>query len=279
MKRKQRLKIFIFALFVASFLLGRDLKAANEPVIAAFAVPATSESLVVSVITFTATDDVAVVGYYLSESPFEPELLDDAWIPEAPSAYVFATEGTKVLYAWVKDGSDNISLSLSAQVVINLPDVLPVEETCYDNIQNQDETDIDCGGQCSVCVAETPVVPAIVQVQAAQVSSSSNSSSKKSSKKKKKKSSAKFSISNSKSKVTRGAVLIQRGSKFSKSSFVNLYFSKSGGGYYPPSKVMTSATGSFATSYRVSKPKGVYSWYAIDTKTGKRSKVVKYTIK
>jgi hypothetical protein len=89
----------------------------------------------------------------------------------------------------------------------------------------------------------------------------------------------KRTISNSPKKVARGNVLIQRGKKFSKNSIVQLYFSKPGGGYYAPSTIKTSKSGAFTLSYRANKPKGTYSWYAFDTKAGKKSKVIKYTIK
>ncbi|HBI33913.1 MAG TPA: hypothetical protein DEA43_03650 [Candidatus Moranbacteria bacterium] len=121
-----------------------------------------------------------------------------------------------------------------------------------------------------VAPVETPVVVTTV------VQSSSKSSSSKS---KKKKSSPSRSVSNSKKTIKYGQKLIQRGKKFSKKSFVLLYFSKAGGGYYAPQKVKTSSSGSFSLTYRVNKPKGKYSWYAVDVKTGKKSKVTYYTVK
>lgn len=86
-------------------------------------------------------------------------------------------------------------------------------------------------------------------------------------------------VSNSKKKVARGATLIQRGKKFSKNNFVLIYFSKFGGGYYPPQKIKTSASGSFMIKYKVNKPKGRYGWYVVDMKTGKKSKTTYYTVK
>ncbi len=86
-------------------------------------------------------------------------------------------------------------------------------------------------------------------------------------------------ISQSKKKVARGAAVTQRGKKFSKNDFVNLYFSKIGGGYYAPMKIKTSKKGAFTIKYIANKPKGNYSWYAIDIKTGKKSKTKFYSIK
>lgn len=86
-------------------------------------------------------------------------------------------------------------------------------------------------------------------------------------------------ISQSKKSVLRGQIVIQRGSKFSKVSKVALYFSKVGGGYYPPTIITTTKAGSFSLAYKAMKPKGAYKWYAVDLKTGKKSKVYNYTIR
>lgn len=108
------------------------------------------------------------------------------------------------------------------------------------------------------------------------VKSTSSSSSHHSSKKKK---TPARSISVSKKTIKFGAILTQRGKKFSKNAFVLLYFAKPGGGYYAPQKIKTSASGSFVVTYKVNKPKGKYGWYALDTKTGKKSKNSYYSVK
>lgn len=108
-------------------------------------------------------------------------------------------------------------------------------------------------------------------------SSGSSSSNHQSSNKKAKTSPRK--ISNSKKTISRGSILTQRGNKFSKNALIWLYFSKSNGGYYAPQKIKSSATGSFVITYRVNKSMGRYGWYALDTKTGKKSKSVYYNVK
>jgi hypothetical protein len=87
------------------------------------------------------------------------------------------------------------------------------------------------------------------------------------------------SVTNSKKTVKMGDILTQRGKKFTKNGFVMLYFAKAGGGYYAPQKVKTSSSGAFVVTYKVNKPKGKYGWYAVDVKTGRKSKTVYYTIK
>lgn len=134
---------------------------------------------------------------------------------------------------------------------------------CQDPTGNPDTSDYSISFSVSSVVVSTPP-------------STSSSSSHHSSKKK---STAARTITNSKKTVTRGVILTQRGKKFSKNAIVALYFTKPGGGYYAPQNVKTSSTGAFMLKYRVTKPKGSYGWYALDTKTGKKSKIRYYTVK
>ena len=143
---------------------------------------------------------------------------------------------------------------------------------CKDLSNNFDATDY----LVSFSVTATPVVVPPLPTPTNGGSSKSDSSSSKS---KSKSTTSPRTISDSKKDVTRGMVLIQRGKKFSKSSPVSLHFSNPKGGYYPPQMVNTSSNGSFVTSYRVNKPRGLYSWFAIDIKSGKQSKIIKYTVR
>jgi len=104
---------------------------------------------------------------------------------------------------------------------------------------------------------------------------------KKSSSSKKKKKVAARTISNSPTRVARGAILTERGKKFSKNSTVLLYFSKSTGGYYAPMRVNTNSKGSFYLTYRIPtyKTVGTYKWFAVDQKTGKKGKTITYRVK
>lgn len=86
-------------------------------------------------------------------------------------------------------------------------------------------------------------------------------------------------ITESKKTVRRGDFLIQRGMNFSKNSTVALYFSKPNGTYYKPVMVKARSSGSFMVKYRVTKSAGKYKWYAVNTKTGWKSKVLTYTVK
>lgn len=111
--------LFMLVLFLAGFV-ANGIVHADTPVITTFVIPATSNSLTVPITSFTATDGLAVSGYFVTEADATPSLDNPAWIPEAPATYTFSTYGTKTLYAWVKDAAGNISASLSDSVVVTV---------------------------------------------------------------------------------------------------------------------------------------------------------------
>lgn len=88
----------------------------TAPVITDFTLPSTSLSLSVIITSLTATDNVAVTGYRVSESNATPTPEDAAWSDAAPSSYTFETADIHTLYAWAKDAAGNISAAGSAQV-------------------------------------------------------------------------------------------------------------------------------------------------------------------
>ena len=92
----------------------------TPPTVTAFIIPSTATTLTVTIASFTATDNVAVTGYMVTESPTAPSSTAGGWLATAPTSYTFATEGSKTLYAWAKDAAGNVSSSRSASVVITL---------------------------------------------------------------------------------------------------------------------------------------------------------------
>ncbi|MRR17336.1 MAG: hypothetical protein EG826_12860 [Deltaproteobacteria bacterium] len=92
----------------------------TPPTVTAFVIPATSASLTVPITTFTATDTVGVTGYIVTETATAPLAGAAGWTATPPVNYIFATPGTKTLYAWAKDAAGNVSTSLSASVTITL---------------------------------------------------------------------------------------------------------------------------------------------------------------
>jgi hypothetical protein len=90
----------------------------TPPTVTAFSIPSTATTLTVSITTFTATDNVAVTGYLLTETSTTPSPGAGGWTSSAWTSYTFSSSGTKTLYAWAKDGVGNVSASRSATVTI-----------------------------------------------------------------------------------------------------------------------------------------------------------------
>ena len=97
------------------------------PIISAFSIPATSNSLTVSISSFTVTDNTGVTGYLLTETSSIPSSGAAGWTASKPSSYTFIATGLNTLYAWAKDEIGNVSASLNQVVTITL-DAVPVVE-------------------------------------------------------------------------------------------------------------------------------------------------------
>jgi len=94
----------------------------TPPVITSFVIPAASNTLVVPITTFSATDSTGITGYLVTETSAIPAASAIGWSGAAPTGYTFGTGGSKTLYAWAKDGAGNISTPVSRTVTITLPD-------------------------------------------------------------------------------------------------------------------------------------------------------------
>ena len=103
----------------------------TPPTVTVFTIPSTSASLTVAITSFTATDNVSVTGYLVTESAAVPSPTAGGWSATAPASYTFATTGSKTLYAWAKDAAGNVSTSRSASVTITLADTTPPTVTAF----------------------------------------------------------------------------------------------------------------------------------------------------
>jgi hypothetical protein len=63
--------------------------------------------------------------YLLTENDINPNADDINWSQTAPTTYTFSSEGTKNLYAWVKDSEGHIYNRKSVTLNISLPDMTP----------------------------------------------------------------------------------------------------------------------------------------------------------
>ncbi|MDD2305504.1 MAG: T9SS type A sorting domain-containing protein [Prolixibacteraceae bacterium] len=102
-----------------------DLADLISPVITSFLIPTTSSTLTVAISSFTATDNIGVTGYLLTESISKPSAEAIGWSSVKPTIYTFTSTGSKTLYAWVKDASNNISDSFSDNILITLSTTTP----------------------------------------------------------------------------------------------------------------------------------------------------------
>lgn len=85
------------------------------PVITDFSVPMISAQLTVPITSFTATDNAVVYRYCLTESS---DPTSCSWQYPAPTSYTFGSEWLKSLYAFVKDGSGNISITPTPKQIL-----------------------------------------------------------------------------------------------------------------------------------------------------------------
>ncbi|MBZ0155614.1 MAG: Ig-like domain-containing protein [Alphaproteobacteria bacterium] len=109
----------------------------SPPVVTAFSIPLTSNSLTVSVTVFTATDNIGVTGYLLTETASTPLAGAAGWSATPPASFTFTSSGTRTLYAWAQDAAGNVSLSRSATVNISLPaDVIPPTVVSVNPVNN-----------------------------------------------------------------------------------------------------------------------------------------------
>jgi len=97
----------------------------SAPVVASLVLPATSASQVVPVSTFTATDNVAVTGYAITESTTAPSAGSAEWSATSPGSFTFSGTGTRTAYGWAKDAAGNISAAKTSPVTIATDTVLP----------------------------------------------------------------------------------------------------------------------------------------------------------
>ena len=104
--------------------IDNSLQDTTAPVVNIFTMPATSSSLTVPVLAFSASDAIGVTGYLITESSTAPLPTDTRWSSVPPAHFTFSAPGVRTDYAWAKDAAGNVSSSRSASVAITLPDTI-----------------------------------------------------------------------------------------------------------------------------------------------------------
>ena len=118
----------------------------TKPVISSFTALPRSNYLIVD-ISIIARDDVGITGYCLTESA---DSAGCSWSSAPPASYTFATAGAKTLYAFVKDGADNISPPHGATMTVSIPTLTVTISGAGAGTVTSSPTGISCsGGSCS----------------------------------------------------------------------------------------------------------------------------------
>ena len=74
---------------------------------------------------FSATDNVGVTGYLITESGNIPSVDDPGWVASLPDKWQLSGGGNITLYAWTKDADFNISQAATVQVNVSLSEHHP----------------------------------------------------------------------------------------------------------------------------------------------------------
>jgi len=72
------------------------------PSVNSFTATTPSTSLSIPVTAFTASDNVTVTGYLVTETNIQPSSGDSGWTGSAPSTYTVGSLGDYTLYPWLK---------------------------------------------------------------------------------------------------------------------------------------------------------------------------------
>lgn len=115
-----RLFVTIFSILFLSCTYAHALVDSDPPTVV-FTLPESSNSLVIAITSFTATDNVAVTGYKVTLHSTPPAASATGWSAAPPASYTVSSSGSKKLYAWAKDGAGNVSNSSMAVVTVFAP--------------------------------------------------------------------------------------------------------------------------------------------------------------
>jgi hypothetical protein len=81
----------------------------SAPTVNTFTATSPTSNVNIPITAFTASDNVAVTGYLITESSTPPAVGAAGWTGTAPGTYTVGGTGTYTLYPWAKDAAGNVS--------------------------------------------------------------------------------------------------------------------------------------------------------------------------
>ena len=93
---------------------------AIAPAVTTFTTAPTATSLSVIVSAFTATDNVAVTGYMITQSATPPVAGAVGWTATAPATVTAAAAGSQTFFPWAKDAAGNVSAVFGTPATVTI---------------------------------------------------------------------------------------------------------------------------------------------------------------
>ncbi len=81
----------------------------SAPSVITFSATSPVNDYIIPITSFSATDNVAITGFMITDSSAAPLADDEAWNDSPPTAYTVYENGVYVLYPWAKDAAGNVS--------------------------------------------------------------------------------------------------------------------------------------------------------------------------
>jgi hypothetical protein len=114
------------------------------PTVDTFTATSPATSLDIPITTFTATDNLAVTGYLITQSSVPPAASDPGWSGTAPTSYyTVAADGTYNLYPWAKDAFSNVSVVYGSPAAITVTVASPTPHSFTRHIPAASSTSAD----------------------------------------------------------------------------------------------------------------------------------------
>ena len=109
-------------------------------------------------LTLSATDDVGVTGYYISENSTTPSASNPGWTPITSAASYSASiscllssnDGNKTVYVWYKDDSGNVSSPASDSIILDTtPPIVIITSPTSNDTYTATNSKINIGGSAT----------------------------------------------------------------------------------------------------------------------------------